>query len=339
MSSKIVSPFAGSLTANSLKVWLGSCEDGFENYEDTHDKKLVPKTHICLTGAALTEPQMVEWWALGKVEFLALPSWESFVKKVKDRFMPVNWKMDALEQFYSCSQGKCDFRTFAMDLAQCLGTLPSATISTAIYKHHILFYSHPLLYLRMHALQAFDIDNSSQTPDELIALMRSQWDSLVADNAARSGCSSAHINHTSSTGVPLLTSSTGNSTSPTSLITPPKFLPITEEEKAALTAVRGCWNCCGKPMDPGWVPHQRHTCPGNPTIGAHPGKDFNPLTVMSTTPTPVPTTTTTTAAAVILQESPYGAYEYPAHSGSMTIRCSSPSVREEDTDSELGLDN
>ncbi|KAF8508974.1 hypothetical protein BU17DRAFT_99346 [Hysterangium stoloniferum] len=237
MSNKIVSPFASPLTANTLEVWLGSCEDRFENYEDTYDKKLVPKTCICLTGAALTEPQMVEWWASGKVEFLALPSWEAFVKKVKDHFMPVNWKMDALEQFYSCSQGKHNFHTFAMDLAQCLGTLPSATISTAIYKHHILFYSHPLLYLCMHVLQAFDIDNSSQTPDELIALMGSQWDSLVADNAAHLGHSLAHINYTSSTGIPFLTSSTGNATSPASLVTPPKFLPIIEEEKAALTAI------------------------------------------------------------------------------------------------------
>ncbi|KAF8526996.1 hypothetical protein BU17DRAFT_82515 [Hysterangium stoloniferum] len=237
MSNKIVLSFAGPLTANSLKVWLGSCEDGFENYEDTHDKKLVPKTCIHITGAILTKPQMVEWWASGKVEFLALPSWKSFIKKVKDHFMPVNWKMDVLEQFYSCSQGKCDVHTFAMDLAQCLGTLPSVTISTAIYKHHILFYSHPLLYLHMCALQAFDINNSSQMPDELIALMGSQWDSLVADNTAHLGHSLAHISYTSSTGISLLTSSTGNANGASSLITPPKSPPITEEEKAALTAI------------------------------------------------------------------------------------------------------
>ncbi|KAF8528435.1 hypothetical protein BU17DRAFT_80784 [Hysterangium stoloniferum] len=156
MPNKIVSFFASPLTANGLKVWLGSCEDGFENYEDTHDKKLVPKTHICITGAALTEPQMAEWWASGKVEFLALPSWEAFIKK---------------------------------------------------------------------------------TPDKLIALMGSQWDSLVADNVAHSGHSLAHIHYTSSTGIPLLTSSIGNATGHTSLVTPLKFLPITEEEKAALTAI------------------------------------------------------------------------------------------------------
>ncbi|KAF8528215.1 hypothetical protein BU17DRAFT_81467 [Hysterangium stoloniferum] len=52
--------------------------------------------------------------------------------------------------------------------------------------------------------------------------MGSQWDSLVADNVAHLGCSSAHIS---------------NGTSPSSLVTLPKFLPIMEEEKAALTAI------------------------------------------------------------------------------------------------------
>ncbi|KIJ53848.1 hypothetical protein M422DRAFT_242110 [Sphaerobolus stellatus SS14] len=156
MSSKIVSPFTSPLTANGLKVWLGSCEDGFDNYEDTHDKKLVPKTHIRLTGGV---------FGIGYMRVV--------VKKLKDHFMPVNWKMDTLKQFYGCSQGKHEFYTFAADLMQCLRTLPSATISTTVYKHHILFYTHPLLYLHMCALQGFNINSSSQTPDELIALMGS----------------------------------------------------------------------------------------------------------------------------------------------------------------------
>ncbi|KAF8508805.1 hypothetical protein BU17DRAFT_99460 [Hysterangium stoloniferum] len=222
MSSKIVSPFADPLTANGLKVWLGSCEDGFENYEDMHGKKLMPKTHIHLTGATLTEPQMVEWWALGKVEFLALPSWESFVKKVKDCFMPVNWKMDALEQFYSCSQGKHNF-------AHLQWTSPNV-LAPFLLQQYLWPFTNTIFFFTLTPSYTF-------MPDELIALMGSQWDNLVADNVAHSGHSLAHINYTSSTAVPLLTSLTGNATSPTSLITALKFLPITEEEKAALTAI------------------------------------------------------------------------------------------------------
>jgi hypothetical protein len=282
MTSKIVAPFSGPLTANSLKLWLSSCEDGFDNYQDTHkDATLSAKTRIRLTGSALTDPQMAEWWMSSKAQFLALGTWEEFVKKLKDRFMPVNWKMDALEQFYSCNQGKRDFRSFAADLAQCLGTLPSATISTSVYKYHILFFSHPHLYLRMRALQGFDIDLSTQTPDELIALMGAQWDSLVADTTSRSTRS---INAPAPTPTPasrvaLFTSAAHTST------TSPLSLPLTEEERAALTAVRGCWNCRGKPGDPNWNPHQRHMCPGNPSIGARPGRDYVPS---ATPPIPAP---------------------------------------------------
>ncbi|KAF8511565.1 hypothetical protein BU17DRAFT_97132 [Hysterangium stoloniferum] len=75
------------------------------------------------------------------------------------------------------------------------------------------------------------------TPDELIALMGLQWDRLVMDNAAYSGHSSVHISSTKSTGIPLLTLPTGNTTSTSSLVTSPKLLPMTEEEKAAFTAV------------------------------------------------------------------------------------------------------
>ncbi|KAF8516448.1 hypothetical protein BU17DRAFT_92794 [Hysterangium stoloniferum] len=248
MSSKIVLPFAGPLTANGLKVWLGSCEDGFKNYEDTHDKKLMPKTHIHLTGATLTEPQMAEWWALGK-SIGKWMRWNSSIPVLKASviFTHLQW------------------------------TSPNV-LAPFLLQQYLQPFTNTIFSFTLTPSYTF-------MPDELIALMGSQWDSLVADNVACSGHSSAHINHTSSTGIPLLMSLTGNATSPTSLITPLKFLPITEEEKAALTAVPGCWNCCGKPTDPGWVPHQCHTCPCNPTIGTCPGKDFSPLTVMSTSPT------------------------------------------------------
>ncbi|GLB44239.1 hypothetical protein LshimejAT787_1601690 [Lyophyllum shimeji] len=311
MSGKIVAPFSGPLTANGLKLWLSSCEDGFDNYEDTHEKKtLSAKTRIRLTGAALVEPQMAEWWTASKTEFLALTTWEAFVAKLKARFMPVNWKMDALEQFFGCSQGKRDFRTFTADLAQSLGTLPSATISTTVYKYHILFYAHPLLYLRMRALQGFDIDNTTQTPDELIALMTAQWDSLVADNSSRGGRSlPSAFTASLSPSVPLITSAF-NVPSTSS----PRYVPPTEEEKEALSAVRGCWNCRG-----------------NPAVGARPGKDY-------VAPSPVPVV----ASAALLpttNEPAYPPYMYPALTGlAAAAGTVTPPPQDENTESDTDSD-
>lgn len=128
----------------------------------------------------------------------------------------------------------------------------------------------------MRALQGFDIDLSTQTPDELIALMGAQWDSLVADTTSRSTRSintSAPISPPPSR-VALFTSAASTPSS--------AFSPLTEEERAALTAVRGCWNCRGKPGDADWIPHQRHMCPGNSAVGARPGKDYVPSTTPAT---------------------------------------------------------
>ncbi|KAF9481278.1 hypothetical protein BDN70DRAFT_931048 [Pholiota conissans] len=268
MSNKIVPQFSGPLTANGLKQWLGACEDGFDNYQDTHeDKVLSVKTRIRLTGAALAEPQMAEWWSAGRKEYVELKLWESFVEKLKDRFMPIDWKTDALEMFYRCNQGKMDFRTFASTLAQTINALPSGTISSTIHKHHLLFHCNPHLYLRMRAVPGFSIDDSTQTPDKLISLMAAQWDSLVADNSSRV----SRITPATPSTIPL-------TISPPSTTSYPKFVPPTEQEKAELSAAHGCWNCRGKPGDPDWIPHQRQNCPGNPTIGARPGRDFVPKT-------------------------------------------------------------
>lgn len=306
MSTKIIPAFVGPLTANGLKVWLGRCEDGFDNYEDTHEKStLSVKTRIRLTGSSLQEPQMAEWWDAGRTEYLALTTWDAFIKKLKDRWLPQGWKMDALENYYGCVQGKRDFRVFAADLAQCLNALPSGIISTVIHKHHLVFYSHQLLYLRMRAIPGWDIDDKTQTPDQLIALMSAQWDSLIADNASRGARSlQAPPVATPPSGVALMTSHLASSTSSSG---PPR---LSEEEKAALTAARGCWNCRGKPTDPGWVPHTRHTCPGNPTIGARPGRDYAAPATPSSSAPPV-------SAPAVVASIPYA---YPAHSGAMAER-------------------
>ncbi|KAF6755625.1 hypothetical protein DFP72DRAFT_1045382 [Ephemerocybe angulata] len=269
MSSKIIPVFNGPTTANALKIWLGQCEDGFDNYQDTHkDATLSPKTRIRLTGAALLEPAMAEWWAAGRKEYLDLATWDAFVAKLKERFLPVGWKMDVLERFYQCEQGKRDFRVFAAELAQCHGALPSNTISTSVYKYHLLYFSHPQLYLRLRALQSFDIDSSTLSVDQLTALMGHQWDSLVADSAPRSSRTT-----TSSASVPLRISSVPSvpvSQARSSSSTP----PLSDAERKTLSDANGCFNCRRKPGDPDWTPHFRRTCPGNPAISAPPGPDY-----------------------------------------------------------------
>lgn len=268
MSTKIIPVFAGPLTANGLKQWLGACEDGFENYQDTHDnKKLGVKTRIRMTGVSLTEPQMAEWWSAGRKEYLELALWETFVDKLKDRFLPTDWKTDALFAFYRCTQGKRDFRTFAAELAAALNALPSGMISTSVHKYHLLFGCNDHLYYRIRAVAGFSLEDTTQTPDKLTAFLAAQWDSLVIDVSSRTpGRSPLAVTPSPSVSLAFTSTSTPS--------TSPKYVPLSETEKADLTAAHGCWNCRGKPGDPDWISHQRLTCPGNPTFGARPGRDF-----------------------------------------------------------------
>jgi hypothetical protein len=269
MSSKIVAQYSGPVTANGLRVWLSSCQDGFDNYVDTHkDAELSTKTRIRLTGSALTEPAMAQWWVAGKEEYLKLVTWDAFALKVKARWLPIQWKMDALEAFYQCTQGKRDFESFATELATCINSLPSGTISVTTHKYHLLFLANQHLYLRVRALQDFDIEDTKQTPDELISLMNAHWKSMVAENSARG---SRFITTAATSPAP---SAPAAQPVALSTSTSSRYVPLTDEQKTTLNAAHGCWNCRRTPADPIWTPHTRHNCPGNPAIGARPGKDY-----------------------------------------------------------------
>lgn len=276
MASKIIPVFSGPLTANGLKLWLGQCEDGFDNYQDTHkDSTLSVKTRIRLTGSAMQETSMAEWWSLGRKEYLDLGTWEAFVVKLKARFLPPGWKMDALEKFFACEQGRRDFQSYAAELAQAYGALPSDTLSATVYKYHILFHSHPQLYLRIRALPNFDVDSTAVTVDTLTSLMGHQWDSLIADASPR-GARAAGQSALKTTAVvsPSLTTA-----ATTSGPTPP---PLSEADRKALQDANGCFNCRRKPGDAEWTPHFRRNCPGNAEIGAGPGAEYQaPTKVMA----------------------------------------------------------
>jgi len=172
-------------------------------------------------------------------------------KKVKDCFIPANWKMDALAHFYTISQGSSSFMDYAARLQEARNALSSGgtgfTISDSVFKNHLLFFSHPILALHMHSILSFDY--AETRVDGLIALMSSTWDSMVAECVIRS---------------PLLTT----------LLNIPKptkaFVPLTERECNALKQAGGCYHCRKTPVSSGWVKHGTHDCPGDEANGVAP---------------------------------------------------------------------
>ncbi|KAJ3489628.1 hypothetical protein NLJ89_g11511 [Agrocybe chaxingu] len=153
--SKIDLPsLSAPLTAVSVLAWLGLCEDSFEAWGYLNPSHtLEVKVQILTAGLKMEASAAAQWWSDNRVELKALTTWEKFAERVRDRFIPSNWKLHALKDFYSLSQGSGSFSDFAARLQAARNTLGSAgkgfTINDSIFKNHLLFHSHNLLCLRI----------------------------------------------------------------------------------------------------------------------------------------------------------------------------------------------
>ncbi|KAJ7237184.1 hypothetical protein B0H12DRAFT_1222334 [Mycena haematopus] len=96
-----------------------------------------------------------------------------FAARVKNRFAPSNWCMDALAAFYAVHQGTSSFADFTKILQAARNLLASAgagyTISDSILKNHLPFHSHPIL--RLHFQQ--NLPYAFMKVDTLIVTMSS----------------------------------------------------------------------------------------------------------------------------------------------------------------------
>jgi len=226
MSTKLEIPvLTGVLDASNVNAWLNLCQDSFEVHAAVNSSTLKPSIQIVLAGIKMEAAGAKSWWNENREELKALATWDEFARKVKDRFVPANWKMDALAHFYGISQGSSGFMDYAARLQEARNTLSSGgtgfTISDSVFKNHLLFFSHPILVLWMHSIPLFDYAKTHV--DGLIALMLSTWDSMVAERVIRP---------------PLSTTPANISTRPTKMLP-----PLTDRECDALKQVHGCYRC------------------------------------------------------------------------------------------------
>jgi hypothetical protein len=265
MTSKIIVPFLGPVTPAAIDEWLHQCEDGFAIYASTKSDKspqLDVITQIRLTGTHLQEPTTAAWWSAGRKEFLALPSWEQFEKRIRGRFMAKGYRLLALRTFFLCAQGRLPFPEYAANLMEARNLAGSSAITPSIHKYQLLFHSQTTLVLRIMALPEFDIDTISI--DDLTSLMSMQWDSITSEGRAS-------IRPTFTTPSSIISTRT-----PSSTITPPtSSLPLlTDAERTRLSTAGGCWRCRKTPADSDWVHHVGRNCPGDAARGILPGRDF-----------------------------------------------------------------
>ena len=201
------------------------------------------------------------WWNENREELKALTSWQDFAVKVKERFVPVNWKMDALSVFYNVSQGPTTFMEFVTRLQDARNVLssggPGFAIGDPIFKNHLLFFCHPILSLRIRSIPNFNYNNTRV--DSLISLMSSSWDSMVAERVIRAPPSTFPSNHSKS------------------VVAQKTFVPLSDKERDALRLAGGCYRCRRTPASPGWVQHGSRNCPGDEAHGISPTTPGRPI--------------------------------------------------------------
>ncbi|KAJ7864570.1 hypothetical protein B0H14DRAFT_2574286 [Mycena olivaceomarginata] len=216
--------------------WLGRCEDTFESWQAMNpDKTITARTLITLTGLKMEESTAATWWNKNCEKLKKLGSWEEFAQEVKDQLRVMNALAGAGQNW---------------------------TISDTVLKNHLLFFSHPVLRLRVSGQQTLPF--TTMKVNTLIATMSLTWDSMLTEGVIK-------MARVPSAPTPLVIPKVPAVSS--SLLTPPSlasssvFVPLTHAEKEALRAAGGCYHCRKTPRSPGWVKHHSDSCPGDAVLG------------------------------------------------------------------------
>ncbi|KAJ7741662.1 hypothetical protein B0H16DRAFT_1464383 [Mycena metata] len=259
-SSKLEFPkFTEEPTPTSVNGWIGRCEDTYEAWQGMHPERVAD-------GGAVCENENRE-------NLKKLASFEEFAGKVKERFVPANWKLAVLGEFYAIGQGTTSFRQFAKTLELARNSLTSAgvayTINDSILKNHLLFQSHPILCLCVIGQPGFEYANMKV--DGLIANMSTAWESLVTERVVRESSEPLVVSIPSSVApLPSTSSAPSLPTPPSSALARPFSYSLTSAEKEALRAAGGCYHCKKTPQSPGWTKHRSDNCPGDTALGIPP---------------------------------------------------------------------
>ncbi|TFK58797.1 hypothetical protein BDN72DRAFT_906407 [Pluteus cervinus] len=264
--TKLEIPTLTTLDAQSVSSWLNGCEDACEIWGlQNPDRTLSVAIRILAAGLKMEASVATTWWDENRDTLKALATWDLFKAQVKERFVPANWRIDALDKFYSIKQKSNTYADFVAELQAARNPLASAgvgyTINDSIFKNHLLFFANPILRLRVRALPNFN--HATLKVDGLISLMASTWDSLVAEGNVRHTTSAFSSSSSTSTRV----RDNKASSSTVSSSRPPE---LTQTERDTLKAAGGCYHCRRTPTSPGWIRHSSRDCPGDKSRGIPP---------------------------------------------------------------------
>ncbi|KAJ7824395.1 hypothetical protein B0H14DRAFT_3469406 [Mycena olivaceomarginata] len=226
------------LSPTVIHSWLGRCEDTFESWQAMNpDKTITACTLITLAGLKMEESTAATWWNENREKLKKLGSWEEFARKL--RISPSS------------------FADFAKTLQIACNALAGAgqnwTISDTVLKNHLLFFSHPVLRLRVSRQQTLPF--TTMKVNTLIATMSSTCDSMVAEGVIKMARVPSAPTPLVIPNIPAVSSS---------LLTPPSSASSSVRLYVQLAAVTIAEKT---PQSPGWVKHRSDSCPGDTVLG------------------------------------------------------------------------
>ncbi|KDR65637.1 hypothetical protein GALMADRAFT_148550 [Galerina marginata CBS 339.88] len=135
-------PVDEPLTASSIAAWLNLCEDSFEAWGFMNLTRTISEPVRILLAGLKMEGSAGQWWSDNRDDLKKLKTWADFVTRVKDRFVPANWRIDSLLIFYDISQSSSSFPEFVMRLQTARNALTSAgkgyTVHDTVIKEGIV---------------------------------------------------------------------------------------------------------------------------------------------------------------------------------------------------------
>lgn len=149
----VIKDFNGPITDMAISEWLSGCEDKFEDWEDENSpKKLSEKQKVHAAGNSIshTTPtdKLASWWTTNRTD-LEKKKWNDFRDSVKEKALGSGWRVRALQNLYTASQGDQNLEDYftALDNMRFVISRSSKlpAIETFEFKCHLLFHALPTL--------------------------------------------------------------------------------------------------------------------------------------------------------------------------------------------------
>lgn len=183
----VIKDFNGPITDMAISEWLSGCEDKFEDWEDENSpKKLLDKQKVHAAGNSIsrTTPtdKLASWWTTNRTD-LEKKKWNDFRDFVKEKALGSGWRVRALQNLYTASQGDQNLEDYftALDNMKFVISRSSKlpAIETFEFKCHLLFHALPTLATQALKNDIRDSTFASLSVDDIKDQLRKYGDNSV----------------------------------------------------------------------------------------------------------------------------------------------------------------